>query len=150
MNSKITFAFIVFLIAGTLSAQRPPSEDSYLAKINMELPHKFKELRIGATLEAVRDHGVVRFYVIVDDIEQYSDIVIERSDELGDYAQCKTIKIQKGKFKNNYFQLDDQYPLSSKTANQYRIKALTADGIIRIYAPVAIQAGPAVAENVTK
>ena len=149
MNSKITFAFIVFLIAGTLSAQKPTA-DSYLDKINMELPHKFKELKIGATLEAVRDHGVVRFYVIVDDIEQYGEIVIERSDELGGYTQCKSIKIQKGKFKNNYFQLDDQYPLSAKTANQYRIKALTDDGIIRIYAPVAIQSGPAVAENVTK
>ena len=150
MNSKITFAFIVFLIAGTLSAQQP-TEDSYLAKINTELPHKFKELRIGATLEAVRDHGVVRFYVIVDDIEQYSEIVIERSGELGDsYSQCKSVKIQKGKFKNNYFQIVDEYPLSAKTSNQYRIKALTDDGIIRIYAPVGIQAGPAVAENVTK
>ena len=150
MSSKSIIAFIVILISvGTLSAQQP-SDDSYLAKINMELPHKFGELKVGATLEAVRDHGVVRFYILVDDIEQYGEIVIERRGELGhDFALCKTVKVQKGKFKNNYLELVDQYPLPSKTASQYRIKAMTDDGIMRIFPPVSIQPGDAAAVSET-
>jgi hypothetical protein len=101
--------------------------------------HKFKEVKMGATLEAVKDHGVVKLYILVDDIEQYSQLIIERSDEMqNNFAQCKEVNIQKGKYKSNYLTIEDHYPLSNKMSNLYRIKTITADGIMRMYPAVPI------------
>jgi len=129
MTSKITTVFLMLLICLlSLHAQQPAG-----------LPHKFKEIRTGATLEAVREQNVVKLYILVDDIEQYSEILIERSDELQkNFSQCKEIEVEKGKYKNNYVELIDQYPLSSKMTNLYRIKAVTSEGIMKMFPPVPI------------
>jgi hypothetical protein len=117
-----------------------PVQNAYLEKINGQLPHKFKELKTGATLEAVRDREVVKIYMLIDDIEQYDRIFVERGgDEMqNSYSQCKEIEIDKGKFKNNYVEVTDQYPLSTKMSNQYRIKTVTYEGIVRIFPPISI------------
>jgi hypothetical protein len=138
--NKLIIASIATLIAVSLYAQQPVVENPYLEKINKELPHKFKSLKTGATLEVVRDHTIVKIYMLIDDIEQYDEILVERSDEEQvNFSQCKEIQVVKGKYKNNYVELTDQYPLSSKMANLYRIKTVTSDGITRMYPPVAIQ-----------
>ena len=103
------------------------------------VPHAFKELKTGATIEAVREQGAVKVYMLIDDIEQYDQVMVERSDEMQiNFSQCKQITIEKGKYKNNYLEVVDRYPLSPKMSNLYRIKTVTADGIMRMYPPVAI------------
>jgi hypothetical protein len=131
-------AVIMLLIGATLCAQ--PPQDSNLQKMNKDLPHKFKELKTAATLEVVREQKVVKIYMLIDDIEQYDQVMVERSDELQkNFSQCKVIQIEKGKYKNNYVELVDNYPLSPKMTNVYRIKTITADGIMRMYPPVPIE-----------
>ncbi len=138
MKSKYIVAIATFLIVASLYAQQP-AENSYLDKINKELPHKFRELKTGTTLEVVREQKVVKIYMLIDDIEQYDQILVERSDEQQrNYSQCKAVQIDKGKFKNNYVELVDQYPLSPKMSNVYRIKTITSEGIMRMYPPVPI------------
>jgi hypothetical protein len=128
MNSKLIIIIIALLIGASVHAQQ--TKDS---------PHKFKELKIGATLEVVREHNVVNIYMLIDDIEQYDEILVERSDEQQkNYSQCKEVKIEKGKYKNNYVELVDHYPLSPKMSNLYRIKAITAEGIMKMFPPVPI------------
>jgi len=98
-------------------------------------------LKTGVTLEAVRENGVVKIYMLVDDIEQFDEIQVERSNALGqNYSECKEIKVEKGKYKNNYLEAVDQYPLSYQMSNSYRIKSITDDGIVRMYPPVPIVA----------
>jgi predicted DNA-binding protein (MmcQ/YjbR family) len=138
MNSKIILAVAALLIGVSVHAQQPADND-YLQKINKELPHKFKELKTGTTLEVIREQKVVKIYMLIDDLEQYEQILVERSDEQQmNYSQCKVIQIVKGKHKNNYIEVTDQYPLSPKMSNLYRIKTITADGIMRMYPPVPI------------
>lgn len=137
MKVQYTLALVMVLVAGAVFAQ--PEDQKYLEKINKDLPHKFKELRTGATLEVVREQKVVKIYMLIDDIEQYDQVLVERSDELQkNYSQVRVIQIEKGKFKNNYVELVDNYPLSPKMSNLYRIKTVTAEGITRMYAPVPI------------
>ena len=84
MSTKNTIAFFLLLTAVGGHAQQQPAQPApatFLEKINKELPHKFKEIRTGATLEAVREQTVVKIYMLIDDIEQYSEILVERSDE---------------------------------------------------------------------
>ena len=103
------------------------------------VPHDFKEIKTGATIEAVREQGAVKVYMLIDDIEQYDQVMVERSDEMQvNFAQCKLITIEKGKYKNNYLEVVDRYPLSPKMSNLYRIKTVTADGIMRMYPSVPI------------
>ncbi|MCW3124488.1 MAG: hypothetical protein JWO03_146 [Bacteroidetes bacterium] len=132
------FILLIFISAGTAawSQSFPPG---YLEKINSKLPHKFKEIRTGSTMEVIRTQEIVKIYALIDDIEQYEQVLIERSDELGtNYGQCKLIKVEKGKYTNNYIEMTDRYPVSSKMSNLYRVKTITSDGIIRTYAPVPI------------
>lgn len=140
MNGKFLVAFTGILIAASLYAQKP-AENTYLEKINKQLPHKFKELKIGATLEAIREPKLVKLYLIVDDIEQYDQILVERSDEQQkNFSQCKAVTITKGKYPNNYIELVDQYPLSPKMANVYRLKTVDAEGITKMFPPVPVLA----------
>jgi hypothetical protein len=131
---------ILFFLTGTgigASAQMMSPKD--LAQINKGLPHKFKEIRTGTTIEVVRNPQVVKLFVLVDDIEQYDQILIERSDELGtNFSQCKLVTIKKGRYPNNYLELSDNYPVSSKMSNLYRIKTISPEGIIRMYPSVPI------------
>jgi hypothetical protein len=138
MNSKYILAFITICIA--ISGHAQSFDDAvYLQKINKDLPHKFKSIKTGATLEAVREQKVVKIYMLIDDIEQYDEVLVERGDELQpNYGQCKEIHIEKGKYKNNYIEITDQYPLSSKMSNTYRIKTITSEGIMRMYPPVSL------------
>jgi hypothetical protein len=111
----------------------------YLNEMNKILPHKFKEIRTGSTIEVIRDLNAVKIYLLVDDIEQYEQILIERSDEAQtNFSQCKLLMVGRGKYPNNYVELTDHYPFSSKMSNLYRVKTITSDGIIRMYAPVTI------------
>ncbi len=90
-------------------------------------------------MEVVRDHSVIRIYMLVDDIEQYEELLVERSDETqSNYAQCKSITILKGKYPKNYVEVVDQYPQSVKMAGMYRLKAITSEGILKMFAPVNI------------
>ena len=128
---------IALLLIGVAMHAQPA--ESALDKINKILPHKFKELRTGATLEVIREQKVVKIYMLIDDIDQYDQILVERSDEQQlNFSQCKVIQVTKGKYKNNYVELVDQYPLSPKMSNLYRIKTVTPEGIMRMYAPVPI------------
>ena len=139
MRSKLILVFIILSASVSMYAQSP-AQNVYLEKINRQLPHKFKELKTGATLEAVREKEVVKIFMLVDDIEQYDRILVERGgdDQQNSYSQCKEIEIDKGKFKNNYVEVTDQYPLSTKMSNQYRIKTVTSEGIVRIFPPISI------------
>jgi F0F1-type ATP synthase beta subunit len=130
---------MAMLIAISVHAQQP-AESPELQKINKDLPHKFKAIKTDATLEVIREqNNVIKIYMLIDDIEQYDEILVERSDELQkNYSQCKEITIVKGKYKNNYIELTDQYPLSSKMANVYRLKAITSEGIMRMFPPVSV------------
>ena len=139
MTIKYTLSFFILLIAASLHAQQPAASTTYLEKINKDLPHKFKEIKTGATMEAVREQTVVKIYMLIDDIEQYTEILVERSDEQQqNYSQCKVITIEKGKYKNNYLSVIDQYPVSSKMTNLYRIKAMTSEGNMKMFPPVTI------------
>jgi len=139
MKSKFAISVFALLITVSLSAQQSSGDSIYLQKINKELPHKFKALKIGATLEAIREKNDVKLYMLIDDIEQYSQILIERSDELQqNFSQCKVIEVEKGKYKNNYLEVTDHYPLSSKMTNVYRIKTVNSEGNSRMFPPVAI------------
>lgn len=90
-------------------------------------------------MEAIRIQESVKVYVLVDDIEQYEQVLIERSDEFGiNFSQCKLINVEKGKYRNNYLELTDKYPVSTKMATMYRIKTITSDGIIRMYPAVPV------------
>lgn len=134
---KFVFLFLLTTSFTAASAQAMSAEE--LARMNQALPHKFKEIRTGTTIEAVRNQEVVKLFVLVDDIEQYDQILIERSDELGtNFSQCKLVTIKKGKYPNNYIELADHYPVSSKMSNLYRIKTISPEGIIRMYSAVPI------------
>ena len=136
MKSKMILMIATLLMGIAVSAQ--PAQDA-LAMANKDIPHKFKELKTGTTLEVIREKTEVKIYMLVDDIEQYEEILVERSDEQQlNYSQCKVIKVIKGKYKNNYVELVDHYPLSPKMSHLYRIKTITPDGIMRMYAPVPI------------
>jgi hypothetical protein len=139
MSSK--YCILLFLLCNTLISN---AQTVALKGV----PHKFKEIRTGATLEAVKEHGVVKLYILVDDIGQYDEIMVERSDEQQqNYSQCKDIKIEKGKYPNNYVETEDKYPVSSKMTNVYRLKAITADGIMKMFPAVAISIAEVSAPN---
>jgi hypothetical protein len=139
MNVKLAYVFFLLLTAVSLGAQQSAA-DTYLEKINKTLPHKFKQLHTGATLEAVREQRVVKIYMLIDDIEQYDQILVERGDQLqNNFGQCKVVQIEKGKYKNNYLEVVDNYPLPPKMSNIYRIKTVTSEGIMRMYPPVAVE-----------
>ena len=148
-SSTLTLSLMAMLIAISVHAQQP-AENPELQKINKELPHKFKEIKTDATLEVIRErNNVIKIYMIVDDIEQYDVILVERSDELQkNFSQCKEISVVKGKYKNNYIELVDQYPLSSKMTNVYRIKTINSEGIMRMFPPVPVM--NATEQNVKK
>jgi hypothetical protein len=130
---------MAMLIAISVHAQQP-AENSALQKVNKDLPHKFKEIKTDATLEVIREqNNVIKIYMLIDDIEQYDEILVERSDEMQkSFSQCKEITIVKGKYKNNYIELTDQYPLSSKMTNVYRLKTINSEGIMRMFPPVPV------------
>lgn len=131
------FLLLVLSVYGSMRAQN--FSPQYLEQLNKTLPHKFKAINVGATLEAVRDQEVVKLYILIDDIEQYDQVLIERSDELGtNFSQCKLIIVERAKYSNNYVELIDKYPVSTKMATMYRIKTITPDGIIRMYPPVSV------------
>ena len=136
MKGFYFFLILSVCIPAMLSAQ-PDAE--HLRMVNKNLPHKFKAIRTGATIEVIRDLNAVKIYVIIDDIEQYEQVLIERSDEMQtNFSQCKLLMVGKGKYPDNYLELTDHYPFSSKMTNLYRIKTITSEGIIRMYAPVPI------------
>lgn len=135
MRSMFTILMVIFSVS--LYAQE--SRQAYLERINKELPHQFKELKLGATLEAVRTPNDVQLYLLVDDVEQYEEVLIERSDDTQtNFAQCKRIEVVSGKFRHNYIEVVDRYPLSSKMTNVYRVKCVTPEGIVRMFAPVPV------------
>lgn len=128
----------LFFLNTALRAQSDPT-GSYLQELNKLLPHKFKELKVGATLEAVREQNTVKLYMLVDDVEQYEQIIVERcGEQQNNFARCKVVQVQKGKYKNNYVEVTDQYPLPPKMTNQYRIKTITSEGITRMFPPVPV------------
>lgn len=129
-----------FVLACYYSGQAQEFSPQYLEELNRSLPHKFKAINVGATLEAVRDQETVRLYLLIDDIEQFDQVMIERSDEFGtSFSQCKLLNIEKGKYRNNYLELTDRYPVSTRMATAYRIKTITSDGIIRMYPAVPVR-----------
>jgi hypothetical protein len=136
---QIRYILLLLLTLSFVGVHSQAMSPEELARINKLLPHKFKEIRTGTTIEVVRNPQVVKLYVLVDDIEQYDQILIERSDELGtNFSQCKQVTIKKGKYPNNYIELTDHYPVSSKMSNLYRIKTISSEGIIRMYSAVPI------------
>ena len=136
---RLKYIVFTLLTLTGLSVSSQAYSPEYIAALNKTLPHQFKDIRTGSTLEAVRMQQTVQVYILIDDIEQYEQVLIERSDEMGvNFSQCKQIRIQHGKYPKNYIEITDRYPLSSKMTNVYRIKTVTSDGIIRTYAPVAI------------
>lgn len=140
MKSFLLFLMVSAIQNSTVSAQDTMAVHSYLQKINKNLPHQFKHLNTLATLEAMRGQGFVKVYLLIDDIEQYEQILIERSDEMGiNFSQCGYIQIEKGKYKNNYIEYTDRYPVSPKMNILYRIKTIDAEGNFRMLPPVAIQ-----------
>ncbi len=127
------------LLAICTATQAQAFSPVYMAELNKSLPHKFKTINVGTTMEAIRVQEMVKVYVLIDDIEQYEQVLIERSDEFGtNFSQCKLINVEKGKYRNNYLELTDRYPVSTKMATMYRIKTITSDGIIRMYPPVSV------------
>ncbi len=132
--------------ACVMMASRPGPSATYLQALNKTLPHDFKQIHLGATLEAVREQEAVKLYLLIDDIEQYQVVMVERSNEQGtNFSQCKVINIEKGKYPNNYVEAVDRYPVSTKMSILYRIKTITEEGIVRMYPAVPITIAPATA-----
>jgi hypothetical protein len=113
------------------------------------IPHQFKEIKRGATLEAVRLGGIIKLYILVDDIEQYTQIQVERGNEFNEYSGVKVIEITKGKYKNNYIETEDRFPVSSQMDSKYRLKGINEEGTIKIFAPVTVVL-PSKADSVAK
>ena len=134
------FACSFYLFSCLTLLAQDSTATAYLQKINKTLPHQFKRLSTLATLEAVRGQGFVKIYMLIDDVEQYEQILIERSDEMGvNFSQCGFISIEKGKFKNNYIEYTDRYPVSPKMNILYRIKTIDPEGIMRMLPPSSVQ-----------
>lgn len=128
---------VILFASGTIMAQETKAE--YLERLNATLPHQFKELNTGATMEAVRTKNEVHLYLLVDDVTQYEQLLIERSDEMQqNFSQCKLIDVATSKFDRNYIEAIDRFPVSSRMTNVYRLKAITPEGIVRMFAPIAI------------
>jgi hypothetical protein len=122
---------------GNVFAQDSLAKKQPLAKKSKV--HTFITSHAGATLEAVRELGEVKLYMMVDDVEQYEKLYVERSDESQTYfTQIKPIDVTPGKYPDNYIEVIDKYPVSSKMTNLYRLKAVTADGITKMFAPVSV------------
>ena len=138
MKSFTLLLFYVWMGYMPVIAQ-DSTANAYLQRLNKTLPHAFKHLNTVATLEAVRGQGFVKIYMLIDDVEQYEQVMIERSDEMGiNFGQCGFIEIVKGKYKNNYIEFTDRYPVSPKMQIQYRIKTIDAEGNMRMLPPVGI------------
>jgi hypothetical protein len=139
MHIRLLVLFFVVISSPILSAQ-DSTANVYLQRINKTIPHQFNALRSVATVEAVRGQGVVKIYMLVDDVEQYEQLIIERSDEMGvNFAQCGVVEVQKGKYKNNYVELIDRYPVSPKMMINYRLKTIDKEGNMRMLPPVPVQ-----------
>jgi hypothetical protein len=104
--------------------------------------HKFKEYNNNYTLEAERKGTVVKLYLRMDDIEQYAEVILVRSQaELGNFTDVKHIPIIQGANKFEYVETEDRYPLPTKVGAAYKIRAITKDGAIRMFPAITLEPG---------
>lgn len=104
--------------------------------------HKFKEAGTGYALEAERKGTVVKLYLRMEDIEQYAEVILVRgSAEVGNFTDVRHIEIIKGANKYEYVETEDRYPLSTKVASAYKVRAVTKDGAIRTFPAITLEPG---------
>ncbi len=104
--------------------------------------HKFKDYNSSYALEAERKGPVVKLYLKMDDIEQYAEVILVRSQaELGNFSDVRHITIIKGANKFEYVETEDRYPLPTKVGAAYKIRALTKDGAVRMFPAITLEPG---------
>lgn len=104
--------------------------------------HKFKDYNNTYALEAERKGPVVKLYLKMDDIEQYAEIILVRSQaELGNFSDVRHIPVIKGANKFEYVESEDRYPLPTKVGAAYKIRAITKDGAIRMFPAITLEPG---------
>ncbi len=104
--------------------------------------HKFKDYNNTYALEAERKGPIVKLYLKVDDIEQYAEVILVRSQaELGNFSDVRHIQVIKGANKFEYVETEDRYPLPTKVGAAYKIRAITKDGAIRMFPAITLEPG---------
>lgn len=104
--------------------------------------HKFKDYNNTYALEAERKGPVVKLYLKMDDIEQYAEVILVRSQaELGNFSDVRHIQVIKGANKFEYVETEDRYPLPTKVGAAYKIRAITKDGAIRMFPAITLEPG---------
>ena len=104
--------------------------------------HKFKDYNNSYALEAERKGPIVKLYLKMDDIEQYAEVILVRSQaELGNFSDVRHIQVIKGANKFEYVETEDRYPLPTKVGAAYKIRAITKDGAIRMFPAITLEPG---------
>jgi len=104
--------------------------------------HKFKNYNNTYALEAERKGPIVKLYLKMDDIEQYAEVILVRSQaELGNFSDVRHIQVIKGANKFEYVETEDRYPLPTKVGAAYKIRAITKDGAIRMFPAITLEPG---------
>jgi hypothetical protein len=104
--------------------------------------HKFKDYNNTYALEAERKGPIVKLYLKMDDIEQYAEVILVRSQaELGNFSDVRHIQVIKGANKFEYVETEDRYPLPTKVGAAYKIRAITKDGAIRMFPAITLEPG---------
>ncbi len=99
----------------------------------------FKETSKDVNFEVERGKGEVIFHFLSMNIENFEQIVIERSSA-GGFTPCKIISLSDVNVIDGYFTSVDKFPLPAKIDCQYRLKTISKDGITKTFPPVDLQA----------
>ena len=122
-------------------AAKPVEKKSEAVAAPAKSAHVFKSFGTLYTLEGERKAGEMKLYIKLDDIQQYSQVLVERGTLGGGYAPCKVINLKPGEYPDGIIETEDKYPLSSRVDCSYRVKVVTTDGSTKTFPPVTIAAG---------
>jgi|JI6StandDraft_1071083.scaffolds.fasta_scaffold91793_2 hypothetical protein len=87
----------------------------------------------GFSFNPVRNKAVVELIFKVPNISKYEVIIVEHGDSAHGFTPCLTINLKEEKNLSESFTKIDKYPLPYTVRTFYRVKSLTADGIIRYF-----------------
>lgn len=100
-----------------------------------ETVHNFKSKDRTFNLEVEREGRKVMIYLLVEDLKDYKEVFIQRSDEtrLG-MANCKYLTPQDYKLKKfTEVIFEDKYPHPGHKDSYYRIKCEDLNGVVRTF-----------------
>lgn len=87
----------------------------------------------GFRFDPVRNKSVVELRFTIPNIKQYEFVFVERGDTIKGFTSCLIINLSQENINNETFVKIDKYPLPYAERTNYRIRAVTKDGIIRYY-----------------